>query len=279
MSFTYKTATSTNLISLMARQKRTMIQIIPALARGGYSFLDLNFCEMMNPGSTVDQEYIRTLGRLSKEYELTYVQSHVPYPRDYYAMSPAEQEKSDDLIRRAIEYSIELGVPSIVIHPVRGGIDANILYLSRFAALVEGTGSRLAVENMETGDEPSEHSELLEIIKALPCNAGICLDTGHAHLRGLDIASEIRAYGQNLIATHIADNHQKTDEHLLPFFGSIDWKAVMTAMKGISYQGYMTYECMFFSRSLPLSLEEDVIRLSLKISSELAGLACSVTTA
>ena len=279
MSFTYKTATSTNLISLMARQKRTMIQIIPALARGGYSFLDLNFCEMMNPGSTVGQEYIRTLGRLSKEYELTYVQSHVPYPRDYYAMSPAEQEKSDDLIRRAIEYSIELGVPSIVIHPVRGGIDANILYLSRFTALVEGTSSRLAVENMETGDEPSEHSELLEIIKALPGNAGICLDTGHAHLRGLDIASEIRAYGQNLIATHIADNHQKTDEHLLPFFGSIDWKAVMTAMKEISYQGYMTYECMFFSRSLPLSLEEDVIRLSLKIASELAGLACSVTTA
>ena len=267
-----RTATSTNLISFMRNgEKRKMKDIIPDLAKWGYRNIDLNFCEMMNPSSDIGKDYVRLLERYSKYYELNYVQSHVPYPRDYMSLSYAERKYSDDLIKRAIEYSISLGVRAVVIHPVKGSIDENASYLGKFLPLFDGSDSKLALENMENRDEISGSSQLLAVIEAAGTDhLGICLDTGHAHMRGLDVAEEVRAYGSHLIATHIADNHGSSDEHLLPFFGTICWEEVMKAFRSIDYKGWYTYECMFFTQHLPESLREDIVKLSLEIGKVLS---------
>ena len=269
-----RTATSTNLISFMRNgEKRKMKDIIPDLAQWGYRNIDLNFCEMMNPSSDIGKDYFRLLERYSKDYELNYVQSHVPYPRDYMSLSYAERKYSDDLIKRAIEYSISLGVRAVVIHPVKGSIDENAAYLGKFLPLFDGSDSKLALENMENRDEISGSSQLLAVIEAAGTDhLGICLDTGHAHMRGLDVAEEVRAYGSHLIATHIADNHGSSDEHLLPFFGTICWEEVMKAFRSIDYKGWYTYECMFFTQHLPESLREDIVKLSLEIGKVLSAL-------
>ena len=126
-----RTATSTNLVSFMRNGgKRKMKDIIPDLAEWGYRNIDLNFCEMMNPSSDIGEDYVRILKRYSKDYELNYVQSHVPYPRDYMALSYVERKYSDALIKKAIEYSITLGVRAVVIHPVKGSIEDNASYLT-----------------------------------------------------------------------------------------------------------------------------------------------------
>lgn len=267
-----RTATSTNLISFMRNgEKRKMKDIIPDLAEWGYRNIDLNFCEMMNPSSDIGKDYVRLLERYSKDYELNYVQSHVPYPRDYMSLSYAERKYSDDLIKRAIEYSISLGVRAVVIHPVKGSIDENAAYLGKFLPLFDGSDSKLALENMESRDEISGSSQLLAVIEAAGTDRlGICLDTGHAHMRGLDVAEEVRAYGSHLIATHIADNHGSSDEHLLPFFGTICWEEVMKAFRSIDYKGWYTYECMFFTQHLPESLREEIVKLSLEIGKVLS---------
>ncbi len=269
-----RTATSTNLISFMRDGgKRKMKDIIPDLASWGYRNIDLNFCEMMNPSSDIGNEYVRTLGKYSKDYKLNYVQSHVPYPRDYGSLSSRERNYFDDLIKRAIEYSISLSVGAVVIHPVKGNIEDNVSYLEKFLPLFEGTDSILALENMEKADEMSDSRQLLGVIDAARSRyLGICFDTGHAYMRGLDPAEEIRAYGRHLAATHIADNHGSEDEHLLPFFGTIDWSAVMQAFQSIEYKGWYTFECMFFTRYLPESLKEDAVRLSLHIGEILSSL-------
>ena len=243
-----------------------MLEIIPRLAGYGYRRLDLNFCEMMNPASDIDEEYIASLKRLGKDLGLEYVQSHVPYPRDWTGLDEAEREASDALVADAIRYSVSLSIPAIVIHPIRGGVKENVDYLRRFLPLVSGTGCRLAVENMESADEVSTPDQLIAIVQELGEDAGICLDTGHAHMRGLDIPGAIHSFGDRLIATHIADNHGEKDEHLLPFFGTIAWEEVMKAFSDIGYKGALTYECMFFTRHLPRSLEEDVVALSLHIA-------------
>lgn len=273
MNTTPSTATSTNLISFTREGgRRRMLEIIPRLAGYGYRRLDLNFCEMMNPASDIDEEYIASLKRLGKDLGLEYVQSHVPYPRDWTALDEAEREASDALVADAIRYSVSLSIPAIVIHPIRGGVKENVDYLRRFLPLVSGTGCRLAVENMESEAEVSTPDQLIAIVQELGDDAGICLDTGHAHMRGLDIPGAIRSFGDLLIATHIADNHGEKDEHLLPFFGTIAWEEVMKAFSDIGYKGALTYECMFFTRHLPRSLEEDVVALSLHIARVLEGM-------
>ena len=267
-------ATSTNLISFTRQgAKLPMTSVIPRLASWGWKALDLNFCEMMNPHHNVDEAYIRKLEDLKDEHGLDYVQSHAPYFPSYLCHQGTKKEEMDRLIASAISYSVRLGVKAITVHPIDGTVDDNIRYMEALTPLVKGTGSKIAIENMERKEEVSTSSDLNAILDELdPDCFGICLDTGHAHMRGLDVASEIRAYGPRLIATHIADNNGIEDQHLLPFFGSIRWENVMQAFHEVAYPGAICYECMFFTQHLPEDLKEDAVKLSLAVMDKLVSL-------
>ena len=267
-------SSNTNLIAFSRDGKRTMDVLIPLYAEYGYKNLDLNFCEMMNPGSILNTEhsgeYITRLRKAKEHYSLEYIQAHAPYPHDYMQLPDKEKKSSDEAILRSMDWAAELGIPHIVVHPIRAGVEENIRYFSSLLGK-QRKSVRIAVENMETRDEIWSAADLKAIASALSPMAGICLDTGHAHIAGADIPSFIAESGELLIGTHIADNNGKEDQHLLPGFGTIDWESTMKALKS-GYRGYINYECMYFSRYLPQDFSEDVIRLSLKIGDWLLSL-------
>ncbi len=70
---------------------------------------------------------------------------------------------------------------------------------------------------------------------------GACLDVGHAHLTGgaPEAAELLSGY---LITTHLHDNRGRTDEHLVPFEGTIDWTATMVALAKVGYTGPLVFE-------------------------------------
>ena len=249
-----------------------MLSLIPEYAEHGLKALDLNFCEMMNPGSELNGDgwgYIEKLEELKKEHGLSYIQAHAPYPRNYAALTNDDKKLSDNEILRSMEYAERLGIPHIVIHPIKGSVEENASY---FSSLLErsGTSIMIAIENMED-DGISQPDDLMEICERIGGRAGICLDTGHANMRSLDIPTFIRTCGEKLIATHIADNDGKSDQHLLPGFGNICWEDVIPAFRE-SYGGYLTLECMFFSRRLPRVLSGSIIDLALAVNFWLADL-------
>lgn len=267
-------STNTNLVAFSRNGKRTMDQLIPLYARNGYEVLDLNFCEMMNPVSILNGpdawEYIDRLRALRDEHGLEYIQAHAPYPRDYTALDTAGRKASDEAVLRSMEFASALGIPHIVVHPIRGTARDNAAYFSSLLERQE-TPIVIAIENMETRGEIWDADTLMEITEALSPMAGICLDTGHAHMAGADIPDFIRTAGSRLIGLHAADNNGKEDQHLLPGFGTIEWERVMEALKE-SYGGYLNYECMFFSGHLPQMLSEEIISLSLSIGRWLLSL-------
>ena len=67
-------------------------------------------------------------------------------------------------------------------------------------------------------------------------HAGICLDFGHAFLGG-DVPDAIETAAEHLIATHVHDNHGRSDDHLVPYRGTIDWDAALMTMQKIGYDG------------------------------------------
>ena len=73
-------------------------------------------------------------------------------------------------------------------------------------------------------------------------NLGICVDSGHCHLNGLDVAEVIRGCGDLLVETHFHDNHGQRDEHNPLGVGTIDWPAIIRALAEISYRGSITFE-------------------------------------
>ena len=274
MSTEIRTASNTNLVSFSrGGRKSTMLSLIPEYAAYGLKHLDLNFCEMMNPVSDLRDNgaaYIGKLIEMKEEHGLSYIQAHAPYPRNYTLLTKEEKELSDKEIVLSMRYAEQLGIPHIVIHPIKGSVEDNVSYFSSLLAR-SCSSIRIAIENMEGSDEVSHPEELMEIASRLGDRAGICLDTGHANMTGLDIPSFIRTCRTKLIATHIADNDGRSDLHLLPGFGNIVWESVIPAFREC-YDGYLTLECMFFSRNLPRRLSGDVIKLALSVNSWLSSL-------
>ena len=70
---------------------------------------------------------------------------------------------------------------------------------------------------------------------------GICLDFGHAHLDG-DVVDAVETVSEHLIATHVHDNRGRSDDHLLPFDGTIDWAGTLLAVQKIGYDGPFMFE-------------------------------------
>jgi len=260
-----KIGTSTNLVSFNADGSKTeMIHLLALYAKEGMQTLDLNFCEMLNPHSSLRDddylEYVYQLAHLRKKYNLTFHQAHAPYVNDRTQLSTPETELFDRLFSRTIEIAGILSIPVLVVHPIKRSLYANLKYFQPFIEQSKMNHVILAFENLNANDEMTEVTDLIQLVDSFGTNsAGICYDTGHAHMRGHDLAKDISSCGNRLIATHIADNHGKQDEHLLPYYGTVDWDEVIHALVRIEYQGHLTFECMFFNRHLPQDLKTQAI--------------------
>ncbi len=73
-------------------------------------------------------------------------------------------------------------------------------------------------------------------------NLGICIDSGHCHLNGLDLPEVIRKCGSFFLETHFHDNFGIHDEHNPVGIGTINWIEVIKAMSNASYPGVITFE-------------------------------------
>lgn len=108
--------------------------------------------------------------------------------------------------------------------------------LEEICRLAEPIGVRVAVEVI-----PNPISDGASLVTLLERDldaprTGICLDFGHAFLMG-DVVDTIETVAEHLIATHVHDNKGKTDEHLVPFEGRINWDMALMTMQKVGYEG------------------------------------------
>ena len=160
------------------------------------------------------------------------------------AEAVAETERALHIARRipAKVLVIHLGAPRNIEPPgganARGAARRSIEELQRTA---EPLGVRLALEVI-----PNELSRAGSLVHVLEedlegIDAGICLDFGHAHIDG-DVVEAIETVSGHLIATHVHDNRGRTDDHLVPFEGTIDWPFALQAVQKIGYDGPLLFE-------------------------------------
>jgi sugar phosphate isomerase/epimerase len=113
--------------------------------------------------------------------------------------------------------------------------------VEELAALAGPVGVRVALEVIPNA--LSTAAALTQLIEARldDVDVGVCLDFGHAHLMG-DLVDTIETLSGHLVTTHVHDNRGRTDDHLVPFAGSIDWDAAMTATQKVGYEGTLVFE-------------------------------------
>jgi sugar phosphate isomerase/epimerase len=132
--------------------------------------------------------------------------------------------------------------------------------------LAEPLGVRVALEVIPNAlSTPAALVAMLErdVDSPLP---GVCLDFGHAFLGG-DVPDAVETVAEHLIATHVHDNHQRSDEHLVPYLGAIDWDAALMSMQKIGYEG--TYMMELANTGTPGAVLEDARRARQRIEKSL----------
>ena len=264
------------------------------LAAVGFQVLDFNIQDWLfegSPGAGKDwARWVRRVRKVARDLGLVFTQSHTPLfdPRK----NNAKTRRLLELTHRSIEAAGMLEIPWIACHAfsLPGAWDEahltnlrerNLDYFAPLLATAEKAGVGLAMENLADAFQEGRGSriytatpaELVDLVDAFnhPL-VGILWDTGHAHLQQLDQGVAIRALGSRLKATHIADNDGRWDQHLLPFLGTVDWKAVMGALRAIDYPGDFTYEIHNYVRHLPDSLRDGAARVAWETGKYLLGM-------
>jgi sugar phosphate isomerase/epimerase len=167
----------------------------------------------------------------------------------------AEFARAQEDMRRWIDLFSALGVEAGVLHLGGGDLAAagwseDCIFarrcdaLSRLAEYARGGGTVLCLENLGAGSGVRTIDDIEAVLNAVNApNVGICLDTGHANLNGVNNADFIRRAGPRLLALHVADNLGQHDDHLLPYGrGTICWSEVMEALREVRYRGLFNFE-------------------------------------
>lgn len=166
------------------------------------------------------------------------------------AASATARERALDECRRALAVAVHapyqylvvhLGVPDVYAPPSGDNHRDSVLRsVDALRAAADGSGVTLAVEVIP--NRLSTASELVRLIEDQDLtDVGICLDVGHARLHG-DVVDAIETVAGYLVTTHVHDNRGRTDDHLMPFDGVIDWPTTLMAFQKVGYAGALMLE-------------------------------------
>jgi sugar phosphate isomerase/epimerase len=192
---------------------------------------------------------------------LTLHSMHAPIARDYVRgtwtdnLSLAAQDESRRKaaveealatldVAAAVPYStlvVHGGVPEPFGGPADNHLASMVRSLEELSPAAERHGVRLAVEVIPNG--LSTASALVNLLESdIDARAlGICVDVGHARLMG-DVVDAIETCSGHVITTHLHDNRGRSDDHLVPGKGVIDWDAALLAFQKIGYDGVWMFE-------------------------------------
>ncbi|MGE0864832.1 MAG: sugar phosphate isomerase/epimerase family protein [Vicinamibacterales bacterium] len=146
---------------------------------------------------------------------------------------------------------LHCGVPAPHGQAADNHVPAMVRSLEELSPLAAAAGVRLAVEVI-----PNAMSTAASLVDLLESDIeaerlGICLDAGHARLMG-DVVDAIETCSGHLVTTHLHDNRGRSDDHLVPGQGVIDWEAALLAFQKVGYDGAWMFELAVAAERRPV---------------------------
>jgi sugar phosphate isomerase/epimerase len=147
-------------------------------------------------------------------------------------------------VAAAVPYSVlvqHCGVPVPYAAAGDNSTSALLRSLEELSPVAKQFGVRIAVEVIP--NEISTPSALVELLESeIDASAlGVCMDVGHARMIG-DVVDAIETCSGHIITTHLHDNRGRSDDHLVPGKGVIDWDAATLAFQKVGYDGVWMFE-------------------------------------
>lgn len=248
------------------------IEAVRACAELGFDSVDVYFNKVIDYLSPQEQdEWVKQMNQVLKETGIPVCQCHSYFGRtDHF--TPEELEVYKNKVARSVELAGRMNIPWAVVHAIpyaknwgatkEESRQKNVEFFKWLQKKAAPAGVGIAFENIP-GNEYATAEALIALCKEAEPHGkvGVCWDTGHAHLTpDMDQAASIMRLGTLLKCTHIHDNHGKTDEHILPMMGTIEWQPIIKSLKESCYEGDLVYESGQPFKHLP---EDNVLRMEL----------------
>ena len=230
---------------------------IRELHRAGFRYIDLSMYSFTPDSPYMGDNWkdeVKKIKDLADELGMKFVQAHSQ------GGNPLKEdtEHVDFLLKatlRSIEICRELGIKNTVVHSgTKRGIskdeffELNREFYLKLVPAMEECGVNVLIENstkanmgdmyfLNTGKDMREFIEYFDhpMLHA-------CWDTGHGNCEGSQY-DEIVALGDELYAIHYNDNRGESDQHVIPYLGTLNHDEIMNALIDIGYGGYFTLEC------------------------------------
>ncbi len=233
------------------------IERIRELHRAGFRYIDLDMYTFTPSCVYMQENWREAVSALKAEADrlgMTFVQAHSQggNPLD------SDPTKVDFLVAatiRSIEICHLLGIENTVAHPgFAKGIgkeewfERNRAFYQKLFPAMEAHGVNVLIENSTAANMKDRYfansgKDMLDFLHYVDHPLlHACWDTGHANCEGAQY-EDIMTLGKELYAIHYNDNHGMKDEHLIPYFGTLNHDEVIHALLDVGYQGYFTLEC------------------------------------
>jgi sugar phosphate isomerase/epimerase len=198
-----------------------------------------------------DKAQITELGHWFRDSNLKVHSIHAPmYNDDVWGRSGpqsvidiTEQTKARriamvDEIKRALEIAEVIPFRYIIQHIGVAGqefdewrMDTAFSSLEELKVFAAQRDVEVLLEN--TPNALSSGERLNYFLNTTHLDLGYCFDSGHAHMAS-GVESEFNVMKARLRSVHLHDNDGKSDAHLVPGRGSIDWKLTMKLLRSVS---------------------------------------------
>ncbi len=255
---------------------------VARMARHGYSAVDYNyFIDTDTPFFTQEEidfkNEIERHGDILRSFHIDPSQTHGPWrfpPRDN---TQEDREERFSVMAKSIRGSAYLGAKYMVIHPLMPyGAESsehsvevwemNLEFMYRLALYGKEWGITVCYENMPFFGHPiATPDEIVTFVRTINHpNFKVCLDTGHALVRGMQPADAVRIIGADLLATlHIHDNDGTADQHCLVGEGLMHFPAFVRALDEIGFHGVISLETMPDKKSILTQEERDLEEIAM----------------
>jgi sugar phosphate isomerase/epimerase len=232
------------------------LQYIRKIARAGFSHI--HWCHEWCTDHLYGDEEVALIRNEITALGIQLLDLHAPHGKGagWGSSKDDEKEASLVLLGNRIEMTGALGGGAIILHLPRrpsdpGELDSWRVNLRRsldgLRPQARGAGVRIALENMPDDD-------FIEI-GMLFCEydsdfLGLCYDSGHGNMgrNGLD---NLARWRNRLISVHLHDNDGSSDEHGLPFGGTVNWQKLADLMAASTYDGFVSLESNMRGMDIP----------------------------
>lgn len=213
------------------------------IADAGFSHV--HWCHQWNTDFLYARCEVEQIAAWLREYRLALLDLHgsIGPEKSWAAAEEYRRLAGVELVRNRLEMTARLGGGVVIMHAGIGASpdgtvpawDSLRTSLDELEPCARELGVRIAIEN---GDWP--------LIRAVlgayaPAYIGLCYDSGHGNVDGVGLAN-LTSMRDRLISIHLHDNDGKTDQHRLPFSGTIDWAEFVTILCSSAYAKCISME-------------------------------------